>query len=1234
MLVTVGTSLGVPLVALALSGLLILHHLAVKGRIVPRDLTKVLTTLFFVSCIVLILAVILSEPQTVPKKKNQPPEEEVGLWLELHELGSHARDRTLLIDIRDGQDRYRGYVPGTVHLEIENVHRGLIHHGPEDRVIEMGALRAASLFEHQRRNYDQIALFCYGGPTAKKVAQEIRGLGVSARVIREGWIGARKVLPVRRKEFREELRIRRIPPGTADRWHQEGHVKIIHMSDEDMVEWMKARELWPSLSEQAEGFPLVIQPAGAWQILLAASRLREEGHAPLAWVDSELGESGTLKGAMASTGRALEEASGAGWWLVLVLVVLVWSFFLNRRELRSRLTGRTDRVSARLALTGQVASLIALNYLARGAAAWSGSTLGFLVNFGGPVLPVIITIGVWFQLAQPRRLRLDALERSLRRRWLPNDSKQTSRWIWRWYHPLIGMFASALLYPLPVPTIYASAILLWMVPLVEDAWVAWTAIRVSSARNDSVAVGRLLRAAGLKISKGNSDLAVRTFSPGHPGRISFVYKDVILPVGLFTGKVLVKPENDRMDAIISEESIRVTADSSVRAAVAAGWDLEVEWNLERGPRIVSFRLIDESSPEREDDSWLLHRQLMAAVPWLKNMESDGEPVLSGKRYEEAVEKPTPLTFDCLAARLDSSGGAGEAARRFGVNATDMRVVRFGARIYDVVGGRPSGSSTRMVLRLTVRAFLMGAARTAQKKHLPETLARLSVLSGNSLPAARDLRRALEQLSTRSALFPEQLSVAVAVAADEVLSLGRVAQNCAGSESPTEPGTLLNAREWAGSPYELMPEHDISQFNMPVLPLILPDLESRASTIGSESSRWGAYWRFAERMRTWTRSLYIAETACLGYALARFGEHVGVGNDIFYLKRTEVFELLRGKSQPRDRAGERRKQLEQLGRLDLSVEFSHADLEALTVDSEFPSHTMPATDTPVLNGEPVAGRFPVRGIACSSFDGSTYSTAGKVVIVPRFAPHMVPWCRNAAAVIAEQGGRLSHAAVLARELGLPTILGAKGAMRQLADGDWVILHADGCIETGEPPDCSSLPGPLPLWMPLSEVSDMYQAGGKAAVLSRLHAAGVRVPGGTVLTVEAFKRMLTHLSVEAPPAGDPGDPPPALNPRNLPPELDDALEGIWTWFEGTDGTDELIVRSSALIEDGSRYSFAGLFTSVAGVYRPDQLRKKVCDCWRSAWSPALSAYARAIGVRDRLFMGLVIQHRIAAEMGGCC
>lgn len=62
--------------------------------------------------------------------------------------------------------------------------------------------------------------------------------------------------------------------------------------------------------------------------------------------------------------------------------------------------------------------------------------------------------------------------------------------------------------------------------------------------------------------------------------------------------------------------------------------------------------------------------------------------------------------------------------------------------------------------------------------------------------------------------------------------------------------------------------------------------------------------------------------------------------------------------------------------------------------------------------------------------------GDVLVVPFTTPAYNAVLAVCGAVVTEQGGALAHTAVLARELGLPAVVGAGGALRAIADGDQV------------------------------------------------------------------------------------------------------------------------------------------------------------------------------------------------------
>jgi pyruvate,water dikinase len=59
--------------------------------------------------------------------------------------------------------------------------------------------------------------------------------------------------------------------------------------------------------------------------------------------------------------------------------------------------------------------------------------------------------------------------------------------------------------------------------------------------------------------------------------------------------------------------------------------------------------------------------------------------------------------------------------------------------------------------------------------------------------------------------------------------------------------------------------------------------------------------------------------------------------------------------------------------------------------------------------------------------------GDIVVAPYTAPTYNSVLAMAGAIVTEEGGLLCHAAVIARELGLPAVIGAPGAMTSIPDG---------------------------------------------------------------------------------------------------------------------------------------------------------------------------------------------------------
>ena len=72
--------------------------------------------------------------------------------------------------------------------------------------------------------------------------------------------------------------------------------------------------------------------------------------------------------------------------------------------------------------------------------------------------------------------------------------------------------------------------------------------------------------------------------------------------------------------------------------------------------------------------------------------------------------------------------------------------------------------------------------------------------------------------------------------------------------------------------------------------------------------------------------------------------------------------------------------------------------------------------------------------------------GQILVATTTMPAWTPFFGVAAAVVTETGGALSHCAIVAREYGIPAVVGAAGAMRAIQPGQIVTVDGDRGIVT--------------------------------------------------------------------------------------------------------------------------------------------------------------------------------------------
>lgn len=72
--------------------------------------------------------------------------------------------------------------------------------------------------------------------------------------------------------------------------------------------------------------------------------------------------------------------------------------------------------------------------------------------------------------------------------------------------------------------------------------------------------------------------------------------------------------------------------------------------------------------------------------------------------------------------------------------------------------------------------------------------------------------------------------------------------------------------------------------------------------------------------------------------------------------------------------------------------------------------------------------------------------GSILVTESTQPQMIIACNKAAAIIANEGGVLSHAAIVARELKIPCVVGTRNATEMLKNGDEVSVDGESGIVT--------------------------------------------------------------------------------------------------------------------------------------------------------------------------------------------
>jgi pyruvate,water dikinase len=212
------------------------------------------------------------------------------------------------------------------------------------------------------------------------------------------------------------------------------------------------------------------------------------------------------------------------------------------------------------------------------------------------------------------------------------------------------------------------------------------------------------------------------------------------------------------------------------------------------------------------------------------------------------------------------------------------------------------------------------------------------------------------------------------------------------------------------------------------------------------------------LREATRSELTRLVAVIREWFLRAGELTGLDDGVFFLVVDEVIAVLSGDTSSVSNIPARREAYEKYKALPPLPAWirGHFDPFQWAADPNrrmdvFDPHASvssaaPSTDN-VIKGHPgSAGR--VEGIVrrIDSPDEGDQLQPGEILVASTTNVGWTPLFPRAAAVITDIGGSLSHAAIVARELGIPAVVGCGDATIRLKTGDWVRVDGgQGVIE---------------------------------------------------------------------------------------------------------------------------------------------------------------------------------------------
>jgi pyruvate,water dikinase len=226
---------------------------------------------------------------------------------------------------------------------------------------------------------------------------------------------------------------------------------------------------------------------------------------------------------------------------------------------------------------------------------------------------------------------------------------------------------------------------------------------------------------------------------------------------------------------------------------------------------------------------------------------------------------------------------------------------------------------------------------------------------------------------------------------------------------------------------------------------------RGAVLGALLPRVHAAIRYRERARLKQALLYSRcrrIVLAMGVELVRHGT-IADRDDVFFLTWQELLELTGGAAMfpgsVRRTIATRRVEHARLSATTPPDSFTLAEGQYLDDEIRDPidaSDAVAALPGDVLSGTSACGgRVTGRATLLEEVTQASLLTRGDVLVTKQTDPGWGPVFPLISGLVIERGGMLSHGAIIAREFGIPCVVGVKAATRRIPSGATVTVDAD-------------------------------------------------------------------------------------------------------------------------------------------------------------------------------------------------